>query len=450
MQVSQAQALDLPPLLAEAANQPLQASDEAGSLSTSPSSILTVRQTTAEPHRVNPFLSQSVSPYRVNRNPPPLSDSRARPPIPRRRTVASLLPPLPDHRAARASNSRGDPGRVPSGSPRDEEQPWVDLDLNLSSASSFEDLGFDLLESSEADGDGVPSRQQSVLPLRRRPRASAKKSGSRQSRRGSRADLGPAGSTTRLVASGLMQRPHSSLRADEQQHSVQSEPEGGVHTGATRADDAFLELLEAARTFISMRPSEMPAELQGAATADDTISNSVPLTGASVGLPALSPHQDQEVPPSMSSSTNFALYSSDSPPSQGLLSSQELSPDAPSPDLSSPRDESHPTVQLADSKRAQGASMQRDDTLTLQRPTPTSAQARSLQESMASTELAASSSRGHKDDHHEGGVGGSPESWWDWIGRHIRAISIGAGMLGFGLVVAIGVGVLKKPTLRRR
>ena len=326
------------------------------------------------------------------------------------------------------------------------------MDLNLSSASSFEDLGFDMLESSEADGDGVPSRQQSVLPLRRRPRASAKKSGSRQSRRGSRADPRPADSTERLVASGLMQRPHSSLRAEEQ-HGVRSEPEGGVHTAATRADDAFLELLEAARTFISMRPSEVPVELQRAATADDTVSNTVSHIGARDGMPALSPrqspHQDQEVPPSMSSSTNFALYSSDSPPSQGLLSSQELSTNAPSPDLSSPRGESHSTAQVAEGERAQGASMQRDDTLTLQRPSTTSAQAQSLQESTASTELAASSSRGRKDDH-EGGLGGGPESWWDWIGRHVRAISIGFGMLGFGLVVAIGVGVLKKPTLRRR
>ena len=194
---------------------------------------------------------------------------------------------------------------------------------------------------------------------------------------------------------------------------IQSEPEG--HDTAS-ADESFLELLEVARTFISMRPQYGSSTVSAASRSDAVIAS------PSAQHPSSSSRQSSPVPPaSLSASTNFTLSASDSPPSRGLASSREMDPE------DQVADDDNDGSPLPVARR-------RTDS---QRPSDKNVTRTGYQEEESDTREPDRS-------------GGSSETWWEWLAAQLRRISVGVGLIGMGLVVAIGVGVIKKPAIRRQ
>ena len=189
---------------------------------------------------------------------------------------------------------------------------------------------------------------------------------------------------------------------------IQSEPEGNQ---ANTADDAFLELLEVARTFVSMRPQHASSTLSVTPRVIHT-------TGQKLTSPLPSRPPSPPPPVSMSASTTFALSSSDSPPSNGLASSREID---------------------------------QEDDLGLQENEARILGDKQIQDVQGAGQVGVELPKEEFIRDNENDRPGEPaESWWDWLGRQFRRITISAGLLGIGFVIAIGIGVVQKPTIRRK
>lgn len=228
--------------------------------------------------------------------------------------------------------------------------------VNLSSASSFEDLGLDL--ESEQDALIAGSSQQGRL-LYSKPGAPAK-----------RKKFNKKGQTKRRDAGG------SSLSRG----GFLSEPD----VASARPDADFLNLLQAARTFSSMRPSH---EAAGPPSSRNSSSRD-----ASPAMPA-----------SMTSSTNFVLSSSDSPPSHDLASSREM-------------------IRSGSATRSPS-------------PLPLEMEAR-LRLSREETITGTPQGEPYK-----------PQSWWDWLWITVGPVGLGitaVSLIGLGLAWAGRTSLVRK------
>lgn len=315
---------------------------------------------------------------------------------------------------------------------RQEEPDWTDASANISSASSYEDLGkesspqegsdldMDFL-SSAGDEEGLPTNQTSV-----RARTS-KDAGTSSPRRRRRPKRDRTNSLRRTAVAGRTN-----------QDGIQSDPERRSTKDRT-ADDSFLELLEATKTFMAMNPrytSTPNSSAFGGGYLDSSAAQSMPARlprsdrtprSRTVELPEEATYNQQlrrshehspAAPASMSASTNFDLSSSDSPPSHGLTSSRggddaskdEYDVDSqtppPPPIVSDPRLSFDGSRDLATPKDSDDA------------------------EKPVARPLA--------------------ETWLDWVNRQFRRVTVGIGLVGLGLVLAVGVGLFKTPIIRRR
>lgn len=359
--------------------------------------------------------------------------------------TASTLPQRPIHLMERRrtyTNATASASRLGSVKPatralqRGDEPDWTDASAHVSSASSFEDLGkqistqegsdLDMDFSSSTGEEGEVSRNADLTSRTLLSKQAGPSPSPRRRRR------------PRRVRMSSLRRTAVSGRASIE--GVQSDPEGRGPRERS-ADDSFLELLEATRTFMAMNPRYSSTPNSSTFTAGpigQSSSTSMPARlprhdttprGRTMELPEedddqpdtnRADYQSPAPPTSMSASTNFDLSSSDSPPSHGLTSSrggddaskdeyeydhdQQASP--PQPIVSDPRLSSDASRELATPR----------DTGEPEKPLPRP----------------------------------PPETWFEWLNRQVRRVTVGIGLVGIGLVLAVGVGLFKTPTIRRK
>lgn len=254
--------------------------------------------------------------------------------------------------------------RVPTPISRDEGG-WADV--QISSASSFEDLGLDF----DSEQDDVESSSQQNKLVYNKPEI--------------------VGKRRRAAKKGSIRR-QAGLTASPSKSGFVSEPD----TSQARPDSDFLELLLAARTFASMRSS------QGQSL--DVLADQTKPTQSSASSRDASPAGLA----SMSSSTNFVLSSSDSPPSRDLASSREMARSG-----SNTRSPSPLPLEMEARLR-----LSREETIT---------------------------------GMPYGGEPEKPQSWWDWLVGAIGPVGIGitiVGLVGLGFAVASRSSLFRKPMLR--
>lgn len=421
------------------------------SLSTSPSSTLTVRGSrhqTATPGRFSPPRSDLPKQRRK-------SGTSAT-----TRTITSSLMER-QHTLTRASNSSAvSPVQALPTSLQMAESPryisrntharlsdadWTDASANISSTSSFEDLGgarvssssrpalesqegsdldMDFLESGTSSGTGSPRHRTSVLQRPGHTYSHRRISPNRHPRRSRR--------------SRVNSLRRSAFASTGTQDGSLSDP-GTRRTSGSAADDSFLELLEAAKTFMAMNPrygsSSSTTQTQRSSVARYSgVSDAISWT-AEVVMPEGTPRGrtimleqtmkevsrpgsrgPSPIPPaSMSTSATFDLSSSDSPPSHGLTSSRGGDED---------------TCRTGEEYNA------------ITPPQPVSLDPR------LSTEAKREQFSAEESDERPH-MPSKPESWRDWIGRHLRRFTVGISVIGMGLVIAVGVGLLKPPLIRK-
>lgn len=308
------------------------------------------------------------------------------------------------------------------------ESGWSDT-ANLSSASSFEDLGkqSNTQEGSDLDMEFLASSEEaSSISPRQVDRHSAR----------TQLNDGIAPLSPRRRRRNRLERTYtarSTASKSRKPDGVQSDPER-LDSSHRQVDDSFLDLLEATRTFMAMNPrySSTPdgsISVRNAATSQALLEYSTPRS-QSTDLPEETADRDRSatkrdreksppLPASMSASTNFDLSSSDSPPSHGMTSSRGGEDD--------PRDEYE-----VDAYRyvATPQPIARDPRLS----------------SDASRE---SVSEGNKDESEKQDGGPKHHSWMDWLTQRVRGATVGIGIVGLGFIIAVGVGLFRSGTRRR-
>lgn len=428
------------------------------SLSTSPSSTVTA----TAPRKAWAGSSQAIQSLQATST---QSGARAeergssrRPNIHRRRTVTTLSPKT----ASSVDKGKGKATKKQTGGEVDDlSANWAEA--TLSSTSSFEDLGFDDFEDDEGEEVVSPTKRKSSIYSENKDRHTTPKArrlnlpGSPPSLQQSASPQSISATTYHARTTPRPQRPSkpsSALRrsappsyglprASGPRSGIQSEPE--LSRDDLQADDTFLELLEAAKTFMSMSPSAISSSsTAGSSLMIASKRPSVPQNYAvdsqrrkvepeaveKIDERAITPTSPQ-VPTSMSTSTTFVLSSSDSPPSYGLASSREG---------------------LDDDEDGSGGL-----------PSPTAQQESIARSSLTTTVRSQEDERRHsgydelaqekvEEKHSESAepTGSGNGGWWDWLSRQYKRITFGIGLLGIGFVIAIGVGLIKKPSIRRR
>ena len=248
------------------------------------------------------------------------------------------------------------PARVATPVSRDDA--WSEI--NISSASSFEDLGLDL-DSEQDQLEGTHYRTDKLIYSAHKPVKRKKPIKKGQAKRQAEA------STLGISKGGALSEADTS----------QVEP-----------NQDFLELLQAARAFGSLRPVQETSRVPSSSSSRN----------ASPAAPA-----------SMSSSTNFVLSSSDSPPSRDLTSSREM-------------------VRSGSTTRSPS-------------PLPLELEARLH---LSREETITGVPRGEPD---------KPQGWWDWLLSTIGPFGISVtvvSIVGLGLAIASRSSFFRKPTIRMR
>lgn len=550
---------------------------QTSSLSTSPSSTVTViggRRRSTSRQRYSDTLAASGSPSSLAaRQQQPQHRDVQTPSSYRRSAFSSSGSPQPPITSAlrrsqrqatdsyfaslnRNPISRGSPSTTQS----DQEIASNWAEVNVSSASSFEDLaahndaespipghGDDdgELILSDAGDERIEQQDESI-----HQRLTARRQRQRQDRTPQARNVSlpsvlapppsqrPPANTAAARQSTLRGAQASAISEDLRQqapHSIQSEPELDTPSSARmrrlgqgsrrrrsrpepQVDENFMELIDAARTFISMRaPSYIvagsaassavgpaasglrsfartapPASVDTTFPGRHTLASLEPLTSAAAAAPshAIRASQDEQMPEeptspltppppvSMSNSTTFALSSSDSPPSRGFASSREDDEHDSEIRSPSPLIERQPGARRSDADqsadrqeaaepRGGRSRLERDERLVERAESngggtagsteaatpregdrPHDAEKAYLAEQDSSKELETSDPSHARPESVPPSP--SPSRWWDWLARQIRRITIGFGLIGVGLVVAVGVGVLKKPSIRRK
>jgi hypothetical protein len=401
------------------------------SLSTSPSSTLTLR---------------GASRPRDSKSPPPIAyagraslhssvQASAHPSRPvglmeRRRTYTAKTPTA----SLQLRNQKGSTTPVETSRPGASEPEWTDAGANVSSSSSFENLamrhspqeGSDLdmdFSSSSQSSDRAPSPVGSIANVKRSQRRTEVAGGTppspkRQRRRPRRS------------------RVHSLRRSavNGNRDGTQSDPERRTSV-SRKADDSFIELLEAAKTFMAMNPRYGSASSTGVsiptrsslASAAPVIGDGTP-RGRSINLPQApeethvpkAESHSPAPPASMSASTNFDLSSNDSPPSHGLTNSRFGDEDASK--------DSH------------------DEVYRPAMPQPIVSDPRLSSESKREAELFP----GKEEEGFSTPYRPVPETWLDWFRRQFGRFTVGISLVGIGLVLAVGIGIFKPPMIRRK
>lgn len=315
---------------------------------------------------------------------------------------------------------------------RREDPEWTDAAANVSSASSYEDLGktssnqegsdLDIELTSSAGDEGLDRLGEASAPLRTRSSNASGVASPRRRRRPKR---------------DRMQSLRRTAMGSRSKDGIQSDPEGQP-SSERGADDSFLDLLEATKTFMAMHPrySSTPRSTSLSSQLDQLAAQSMPVRlgreestprGRTIDLPCEAGAVQERVagtdyhspaPASMSASTNFDLSSSDSPPSHGLTSSRG------GDEASKDDDEADPLATT---------------------PQPIASDPRLSSD--ASRDLATPRETGEAEKPPSRPL---HESWLDWLGRHMRRVTVGISLVGLGVVLAVGVGLFRPPTIRRK